>query len=283
MERLQAAIAKARMQRGVQPPAQPAQAPQGTQLPGPRRDPADPELVNRWKALQEFDFSALPYSGDLPIMTLKSGAMAAPFDILRTRMLNLAQTNGWKRIAITSPHAGCGKTMIAANLSFSLARQSELRIITIDFDLRRTNLARILGQTVSATMGDVLEKRLSFAEHALRYGDNLAFGLNANSIPNSAELLQSTQTREILAEIEDSYAADIMLFDMPPLRSTDDSIGFLRAVDAVIIVAAAEQTPIGQIDVAERQVAELSNVMGVVLNKCRIMSGEHGYEQYGYS
>ena len=35
-----------------------------------------------------------------------------------------------------------------------------------------------------------------------------------------------------------------------------------------------------QIDVAERQVAELTNVMGIVLNKCRIMDGDYGYEAY---
>ena len=72
-----------------------------------------------------------------------------------------------------------------------------------------------------------------------------------------------------------------MIFDMPPLSASDDNLGFLTQVDAALIVTEAERTTLTQIDVAERQVAELTNVMGVVLNKCRYVSGAYGYEK-GY-
>lgn len=37
-----------------------------------------------------------------------------------------------------------------------------------------------------------------------------------------------------------------------------------------------------QIDTAERQVSELTQVMGVVLNKCRITSDDYSYDYSGY-
>lgn len=281
MERLQAAIEKARTQRQVvaqgQSPAVPVAA---ADTPAPA--PALPDAVAaRWQALRPLDTTAVQRHNP-QIVTLDPGSPSAPFDILRTRIIQQAQTHAWKKIAVISPHSGCGKTLTCANLAFSFGRQSELRTILIDFDMRRPALARTLGQHPQHTMGDVLEGRIAFADHALRYGDNVAIGLNRTAVDNPAELLQSSRTRDMLAAIEADWMPDLMVFDVPPLRATDDSIGFLRQVDAAIIIVAAEETPMSQIDVAERQVAELTNVMGIVLNKCRIMGGDYGYDAYGY-
>jgi capsular exopolysaccharide synthesis family protein len=277
MERLQAAIEKARSQR------EGAVLPTGDRTVSASAAPVVPtaakEVTALWQTLSPMSAEGLRRQSR-QLVTLQPGAPAAPFDILRTRILQQAQANGWKRIAITSPHSGCGKTMTTANLAFSFGRQAEQRTLIIDFDMRRGTLAKTLGQTPARTMGDVLSGKVDFVDHALRHGDNVAFGLNGGSVNNPSELLQSSQTRDTLAAIEAAYQPDLILFDVPPLRATDDSIGFLRQVDAAIIIVAAEETPMNQIDVAERQVAELTNVMGIVLNKCRIMDGDYGYEAY---
>lgn len=278
MERLQAAIEKARAQRDGA-----ALAPQGTSTSAVTAAvpsvPVSAETSDLWQNLRPLDTEGLRRQSR-QLVTLQPGAPSAPFDILRTRITQQAQANGWKRIAITSPHSGCGKTMTTANLAFSFGRHTEQRTLVIDFDMRRGTLAKTLGQAPAHNMGDVLEGRISFADHALRHGGNVAFGLNGSSVKNPSELLQSTMTRDTLTAIEAAYQPDLVLFDVPPLRATDDSIGFLRQVDAAIIIVAAEETPMSQIDVAERQVAELTNVMGIVLNKCRIMDGDYGYESY---
>ena len=295
MERLQAAIEKARTQREGQKsstasaasaatPAEPAATKSAGKAATPQAKAAQAasDLTELWRGLQPIDASGLVRGGlRSQIVTLRPGAEAVAFDILRTRILHQAQQNNWKRIAIISPHSGCGKTLTTTNLAFSFARQSELRTLVLDLDLRRATLAKTLGQSPAATMGDVLEGRVPFAKHALRHGENLAFGLNRGPVPHSSELLQSNKTREMLAAIEADYRPDILLFDVPPLRATDDSIGILQFVDAAVIIVAAEETPMKQIDVVERQVAELTNVMGIVLNKCRIMDDEYGYDAYG--
>jgi protein-tyrosine kinase len=279
MERLQAAIEKARAQRDSLQAEQPVAAQPGRagSVPVPA---AGEDLAARWHAVRPLDGKVLR-AANQQIVTLRTGPTTAPFDILRTRIAQQARVNNWKRIAVVSPHSGCGKTLTVANLAFSFGRQAEMRTVVIDFDLRRGTLARTLHQTPGHTMGDVIEGRVSFAEHALRHDENVLFGLNGGPVANPSELLQSTATRDMLAAIEATWQPDLLLFDVPPLRATDDSIGFLRNVDAAVIVVAAGETPMGQIDVAERQVADLTNVMGVVLNKCRIMDGEYGYEDYG--
>jgi Mrp family chromosome partitioning ATPase len=126
-------------------------------------------------------------------------------------------------------------------------------------------------------MAEFLEGRVPFPDIALRHGTTLAFGCGHGATKAPSELLQSQQARTVLAELEKTYAPDFMLFDLPPLNAGDDNLGFLTQVDAALILAEAEQTSLAQIDVAERQVAELTNVLGIVLNKCRYVRGAYGY------
>ena len=57
--------------------------------------------------------------------------------------------------------------------------------------------------------------------------------------------------------------------------------GFLKNADCALFLIEAERTTLDQIDSAERQLAELTAVMGVVLNKCRHGDAAYGYG-YGY-
>jgi len=270
MERLQAAIEKAREQRETG----------GQQRPAAARRRAEPQRVfdeSAWTALAPLELNRKALHRNR-IVAFEGGAEAAPYDMLRTRMLQQTLEHGWRRVAITSPDSNSGKTTTAANLAFSLERRRDVRTLVLDFDLRRGGLARMLGQKVDYTMADVLEGRIKFSEHARRYGDNVAFGLNGATARNPSELLQSRRTTEMLDELEQTYEPDLIIFDLPPMMATDDSFGFLKNVDCALILAGAEKTGMDRIDVAERQVAELTNVMGIVLNKSRYTDGAYGYE-----
>ncbi|WP_371055978.1 CpsD/CapB family tyrosine-protein kinase [Rhodosalinus sp. K401] len=275
MERLQAAIEKARRERDAGDPARqtPAAASVAAAPPPPRDDAA-------WDALARISFDRRVLRRNR-VVTFDGGPEAGPYDMLRTKLLQRAKEHGWRRIAITSPDSHSGKTTTAANLAFSLARRRDMRTLVLDLDLRRRALGRMLGQRVVHTMADVLEGRVRFEEHGCRYEENLAFGLNGAAVRNPAEVLQSRRTAEVLDEIDAALSPDIVLVDLPPMMATDDSFGFLRNVDCALILAGAEKTGLDLIDVAERQVAELTNVMGIVLNKSRYTDGAYGYEQ-GY-
>lgn len=276
MERLQAALEKARAQRDQQ-------APESTSHPATQATTQAVAATDHaaWAALDEIQINRNQMQRNR-ITTVDTGVDSAPFDLLRTRMLQQANQHGWKRIAIVSPHAGCGKSTATINLAFGLARQSGLYSIIFDFDLRRAGLSKIIGQRPPQSVADVLQGTANFSDQARRYGSNVAFSLsNEDKVATPSEILQSRTTADVLDQISATYTPDIMLFDMPPLMASDDNFGFLQNVDAAIIMVAAEQTSMTQIDVAERQVAELTNVMGIVLNKCRYTSGAHGHE-YDY-
>ena len=51
----------------------------------------------------------------------------------------------------------------------------------------------------------------------------------------------------------------------------------LNSFLALLLVAGAEKSRLDEVDKCEKDLAEQSNVLGVVLNSCRYMSEEFGY------
>lgn len=279
MERLQEALSRARERRGQT--AQ-TEAPSRSTL----RQPApmsrsETSAQQAWQELPQF----VPDERRLRanrVVSYFGKAEAAPFDLMRTKIVQQAKANNWRRIVITSPSARCGKSTITSNLAFSLARQPELRTLIVEIDMRRPELANIVGIKQNLAFSRALTGQEAPERHMVGYGTNLAFATNSAPVSNSSELLQSGRAREVLQQLEETYAPDIVLFDAPPILGSDDTVGFLEFADASILVAAAEMTTISEIDVAEAEIAAATNVMGVVMNKCRYSMNEYGYE-YSYS
>ncbi|OWU80928.1 CpsD/CapB family tyrosine-protein kinase [Phaeobacter sp. 22II1-1F12B] len=281
MDRLQQAISKARMRR------EGAEAPAAGKPAHPERKERKPqaqglsELDARWGEFEPLTIDAKTVTNNR-LVAYSSGESSIPFDMLRTKILQQARKNKWKRIAICSPESGAGKTTVTVNLGLSFSRMREKRLTIMDFDMRRAGLSRALGQSSKTSMSDVLERRVPFADHGKCLEGNVVFGFNRERVKNPSEILQNPVTAQVLDEIESYYEPDIMIFDTPPLMVSDDSHGFLEQMDCALLIAAAEITSMDKLDVAERQLSELTNVMGIVLNRCRYTTGAHGYENEYY-
>ncbi|MFN3936597.1 MAG: CpsD/CapB family tyrosine-protein kinase [Gemmobacter sp.] len=214
------------------------------------------------------------------LVALEGGRKTAHLDVMRTRVIQQMRANGWRRLAITSPGPGCGKTTTCLNLAFSLGRQPDLRTILAEVDLRRPSLAKTLGLRERQSFGEVLAGHAALGPNAVRYGTNLALSSNHGPVRNTSELLQGASVRPALAAIEAEFAPSLMIFDLPPMLASDDAMAFVPHVDAVLIVAAAERSTVREVDLCERELAVHTNVMGVVLNKCRFLERELDYSSY---
>lgn len=293
MERIKVAIEKARAERQQRKvtqettnPAPETPAPEAQKERSPARRPrpsTSPPSESReaaWLALEGFQ-PAPSLMRRNRIVSFEGGSLATPFDVLRTRVLLQMRTNNWRRLAITSPGAACGKTMTSLNLAFSLARQPEAYSVLIEMDMRRPSMAKALGLKKQQLFSRVLGGNETLEDHLVRYGTNLAIGTNHRPARNPAELLMNPHTGEVLAEIEARYDPTLMIFDMPPMLAGDDTIAFLDQVDCVLLVGAAESTTIKEIDLCEQDIARHTNVLGVALNKCRYLDEGYGYYDYG--
>lgn len=273
VERVQSAIARARAQRAGLETVYDAD-----DIPPPM---AEEDVVDQ---VPPEDWNQLPKSGMTArildrarIVTAGLASDATAFDMLRTKVLQRMKSEGWKRLAITSADKNCGKSMVAMNLAFSLARQQELRTILIEADLRRPSFAKSLRLSPQVGFAKVLRREVPFPQSLVRVRDNLAVLANRGRSLESAELLHSDRVPGVLSEIERAYRPDIMIFDLPPLMAADDTLAFLGNVDCALLVTSAEHTTTAQVDACVREITSRTALAGVVLNKYRAAGASIGY------
>lgn len=269
MEKLQLALQKARAQRGND--NEPKSVP-----PPPTGSAA---VDQSWADLPAF----WPNTKTLlrnRIVTQEAQRDAIPFDVLRTKTILHMRKNNWKRLAITSATSNCGKTITACNIAIGLARQTDIRTILFELDLRQPTIANLLGFKPKHDISQMLSGAVPFEEQAVRIGKNVAVCMASRPSSDPMQFLLSTETQSNLKEIEARYKPDLMIFDLPPLMVGGDAPAFLTNVDCALAVARAEKSTVSQIDSCEREIAEHTNVLGVVLNQYRFGDETAGYYEY---
>jgi Mrp family chromosome partitioning ATPase len=265
MEKLQAALAKARKTRTEKTSSARSEISPGSRLNSPGKRALMDAVEGKWAALSAFDV-ADSHLQTHRVVTREAGPAAAPFDILRTKVLLQMRQNGWKRLAITSPMPQSGKTTTACNLALGLGRQRDLRAVLMDLDLRDPSVNEFFETAPEHGIGEVLTGDIDFADQALRLGDNLACSMARVAERDPTRLLLAEETAEVIDRIEADYQPDLMIFDLPSVLVNDDTRAFLKNVDCALIVVRANTTRYSQFDTCEREIAEQTNVLGVVLN-----------------
>jgi protein-tyrosine kinase len=196
------------------------------------------------------------------------------FDLLRTRLRQTIKQHGWINIAVVSPTSGCGNTFTAANLAASLARVPSSRTILMDFNMRAPGLAKTLDMQASQTgdLRDFLAGDVAISDYITRASDTLAVGLGATAQADAAEIMQDPATANSLAEMRAALNPDIVLYDMPPLLSYDDTSAFLPQLDGVLLVSDGTQTMAKHLAECERVLDGQVPLLGVILNRARASS-----------
>lgn len=197
----------------------------------------------------------------------KVDSRAIAFDMLRTKILSAMAANGWRTLGITSPTPGCGKTTVAINLAISIARQPDHTSLLVDFDLRKPKVRSYLGLPRENSLFDCITGRCRVSEAMTNPGIPRFVVLgNTRPVAHASETLSGAGVKELVADLRDRYARRIVIFDLPPVLATDDTIAFLPQVDCVLLVIASGVST--KVDVEECQhVLAPGNLVGVALNK----------------
>ncbi|MGL4235202.1 CpsD/CapB family tyrosine-protein kinase [Tabrizicola sp.] len=263
MERIQTALAKARAarERKLEAVGQPSSAKSA--------------LSGHWLDLAKLSLDMGVLDSNR-IIAHNSTPGSASFDVMRTNLLRTLRLNGWTRVAVTSPTAGCGKSTVTLNLAFSLARLADIKILVVELDLRHPSMVRILGARPGQNFAGMLKGARPDLSQIRRWGKNLAFAISSNAFESPAELLSASRTADMIDEIEAMLRPDVILFDMSPMLVNDDAIAFLDQVDCALMVAAAEETTATEVERCGKELAKRTQVLGVVLNKCRYLDRNAG-------
>jgi len=204
----------------------------------------------------------------LVALTSPGSFAAEQYQGLRLTLERLRRSRTLQVIAVTSPAAGEGKTLTAINLAGALARGSEeARVLLIDADLRRPAVARQLAiDATSQGLTEVVENpgaTLDSVTHRLK-------PFNLSVVPAGArngavhQILRSPRLDVVLAEARQRY--DYVVLDTPPLLPVFDSALLANAVDGVLMVVAANQTPRKLLGEALNML-DPAKVLGIVFNR----------------
>ena len=205
---------------------------------------------------------------------------ARPYDMLRTQVLRSMGANSWAILGVTSPTAGCGKTVTAINLALSIARQRDQSAVLVDMDLQKPRIAEYLGLRLQGggILG-LLEGRdnLQTAAISVRAGNQQIVVLPSASTRELSELMGSRAMGGLLREVRKAFPSHIIILDLPPVLASDDVIALLPEIDCILLVAAVGHSKASEIEECVRHLKS-THVVRVVVNK----AAEANTSYYGY-
>lgn len=205
------------------------------------------------------------------------------FRVLRTNLAFVDPKAESKVYTITSSLPSEGKTSTAANLSLLLAVGGE-RVLLIEADLRRPRAAAYVNVEGKVGVTTVLLGQLPLEDATQGVLTNLDFLGSGKIPPNPAELLGSSEMKDLLAQARADY--DIVLIDAPPLLPVADAAILASITDGAILVVRHGVTTVdqyaGSIDRLDAVGARLCGTVLSMAPTPKRGSADYGYG-YGYA
>jgi protein-tyrosine kinase len=195
---------------------------------------------------------------------------------LRAKFEYQMDMHKYKVVAVTSSIAEEGKTSICANLAANLASIGRKKVLLIDADLRKCELARFFNISPKLGLTEFLRGSASLEKVIHKPTEELYFIPGGGRITDASELLAGDKFRSFLKEMRSRF--DIVLLDTPPILPVADTLSLRDQIDGFILIFRMGFTP----HVMLRQIVdeiEKEKILGVVLNYVEPRRQKY-YERY---
>ena len=203
--------------------------------------------------------------------------MAESYRALRTSLLLSNLGAPPKVIMVTSARPQEGKTTTSINTAIVLA-QKGVRVLLMDADLRRPSIHKTFGMGPRSGLSNVLTGSATLQQTIVASPilPNLFIMPAGTPPPNPAELLASSNMRDLLAELRGLY--DHIVIDTPPTLSVTDAVVLSPRADATILVIRSGQTTKQALRRARDILMQVNaHVAGVLLNAVDLTSPDYYY------
>ena len=185
--------------------------------------------------------------------------------------------NKWDSLAITGATPGVGKSFVTVNLAIALAMEVNQTVLIVDADLKNPSIAWHFGLDVEKGLLDYLQEDIPLGQILVNPSfPRLVVLPGKGFTTHSSELLSSPKMVNLVNELKIKYDSRIILFDMPPLLASDDTMLFMPNFDAALLIVEDGKTTAEEIR-RSLQILEATELMGILLNKSREAMDDTNY------
>ena len=185
-------------------------------------------------------------------------------------------------LAVTSAASHEGKTTLSSQLSLSIARSSQGRVLLIDCDLRSPSQHRLFDLELDPGVAEILEQKMSWRE-VIRNSrmENLNI-LTAGKVKSSPRRCFSNNSwDDLLHEVKQEY--DFVIIDTPPILATSEATIVCKSCEATIMCTLRDFSRADSVQRAEERLHSAGvNVIGFVLGGVPQSEYANRYGTYGY-
>jgi len=206
------------------------------------------------------------------------GAEMDSYRMLRTNLMHILRANNWKTLAITSTRPGEGKTLTAINLAISMAMDVNHTVLLVDMDLRKPSIHHYLNYKHKKGLSEFITEDIALEKLLITLAEipRLVILPGNKAFTHSSEIMSLPKMVKMIEEIKARCSDRYIIFDLPPMLSTDDALVFSQHADAYLLVIEDGKTQ--QDDL--RRVKEIMrpiNIIGTILNKSTEVSKNYYY------
>ncbi len=217
-------------------------------------------------------------NGDYLVPFRPEQALAAEkFGVLAAKLNTMRMERELKFVLITSAVAEDGKTLIAANLALTLARQARKKVLLLEGDLRKPALTPLFGFGNLAGLGEWAACEKPISAFLYRVANLPLWFLPSGNVEHPTELLESKALTELALQLANWF--DWIVIDSPPAVPLADTNLWARITDGTLLVVRESVTPRRAL---QRALEALDNpkLLGVVLNEASDIDRGRYYSKY---
>ena len=203
------------------------------------------------------------------------------FKLLRTRIFQHTRPKGWNTLQVTGFDSGEGKSLVAANLAISMARDTRQTTLLVDLDLRKPTVRKLfcLDEGLPGIESYFLDDT-PLDEILVSPGiEKLTLLPATGRARNPTECMGSPKMEALIRELKERYEDRYILFDSPGINVCPDPLVIAEYVDALLLVARADSTTRESVTAAVELVPK-EKILGLVLNDAQ--EEPLGYYRYHY-
>jgi protein-tyrosine kinase len=238
-----------------------------------------PELVEPRQIASAFNLTVDPH---LAAITGSDVLASERYRTLAVRVLNMAARQKLKSLLVSSADEGEGKSTVATNLAWVMAKPGERRVLLLDADLRYPSVCRGLGLEAHCGWLDLIEGSASLKDAAIRVDPNGLYVLAPGSTrepktraesefhtgyTGASDALTSSRVEKLIRELERHF--DFIVIDGPPIVEFADAQRLASILDGTMMVVRAGHTHHSRVTGALKLVPKDRRV-GVVLNESQM-------------